>query len=77
MMIQENLMARHILKKTPRTKGHFKAQPIIVPDIAMGVVGMGLSSMNSRNDQAISIIQSMTPDVVNSGLISSNSPKRN
>ena len=55
MLIQENLMARHILNKSPKAKGHFKAQPVIMPDISMGIVGMGLSSMNSRNEEMKSI----------------------
>lgn len=51
---------------------------MIVPDIAMGVVGLGLSSMNlinSRNEEALGQVQTLTPvNIDNLGLVSSNSP---
>jgi hypothetical protein len=47
MNIQENLKAKHILKKN--VKGHFRAQPIRIPDIEMGIMGVGLSSINANN----------------------------
>ena len=40
MNIQENLTTKHILKKN--VKGHFRAQPVRIPDIEMGIMGVGL-----------------------------------
>lgn len=77
MNIQENLIAKHILKKN--VKGHFRASPVRVPDIEMGVMGVGLASINahaSRNRDPIHAQgQSLTPNHNNPGLITASSPR--